>query len=109
MPTPLPEEEGIDDTPEAFVIFPPNGPGDNGYLDKVLSAVSRFSIEYPGKVRMMQTTEANTDSFGGSLLLPSIDFWAHAQNNNGACRLLWQMCQQTVSCGQTAKLYALRF
>ena len=74
VPAPLPEEEGIDDTPEFLVIFPPNGPGDNGYLDKVLSAVSRFSIEYPGKVRMLQTTEANTDSFGGSLLLPSIDY-----------------------------------
>ena len=74
VPTPLPEEEGIDDTPEFLVIFPPNGPGDNGYLDKVLSAVSRFSIEYPGRVRILQTTEANTDSLGGSLLLPSIDF-----------------------------------
>jgi hypothetical protein len=74
LPTPLPEEEGIDDTPEFLVIFPPNGPGDNGYLDKVLSAVSRFSIKYPGIVRIMQTSEFNTDSLGGSLLLPSIDY-----------------------------------
>jgi hypothetical protein len=74
VPTPLPEEEGIDDTPKFLVIFPPNGPGDNGYLDKVLSAVSRFSIKYPGIVRIMQTSEFNTDSLGGSLLLPSIDY-----------------------------------
>ena len=66
--TPLPEEEGIDDTPEFLVIFPPNGPGDNGYLDKVLSAVSRFSIEYPGRVRILQTTEANTELYGDYLL-----------------------------------------
>ena len=72
IPTPLPEEEGIDDTPEFLVIFPPNGPGDNGYLDKVLSAVSRFSIEYPGRVRILQTTEANTELYG-DLLLSMID------------------------------------
>ena len=68
VPAPFPEEEGIDDTPEFLVIFPPNGPGDNGYLDKVLSAVSRFSIEYPGRVRILQTTEANTELYGDYLL-----------------------------------------
>ena len=72
VPAPFPEEEGINDTPEFLVIFPPNGPGDNGYLDKVLSAVSRFSIEYPGIVRILQTTEANTELYG-DLLLSMID------------------------------------
>ena len=72
VPTPLPEEEGINEYPTIFVIFPPNGPGDNGYLDKVLSAVSRFSIEYPGRVRILRTTEANTELYG-DLLLSMID------------------------------------
>ena len=74
VPTPLPEEEGINEYPKILVIFPPNGPGDNGYLDKVLSAVSRFSIEHPGILRILQTTEENVDDFGAEYLLPSVDW-----------------------------------
>ena len=61
VPTPLPEEEGISDYPTILVLFPPNGPGDNGYLDKVMSAVAQFSIAHPGVVRIVQTTETNID------------------------------------------------
>ena len=72
VPTPLPEEEGINEYPTIFVIFPPNGPGDNGYLDKVLSAVALFSVAHPGTLRILQTTEANTELYG-DLLLSMID------------------------------------
>ena len=60
--------------PTVIVVFPPNGPGDNGYLDKILSAVARFSIGHPGTVRIVQTTEENVDDFGAEYLLPSIDW-----------------------------------
>lgn len=60
--------------PTVIVVFPPNGPGDNGYLDKILSAVARFSIGHPGAVRIVQTTEENVDDFGAEYLLPSIDW-----------------------------------
>ena len=73
VPTPLPEEEGINKYPTIFVIFPPNGPGDNGYLDKVMSAVSRFSIAHPGTLRILQTYEENVDDFGAEYLLSLVD------------------------------------
>ena len=73
VPTPLPEEEGISEFPHIMVFFPPNGPGDNGYLDKMMAAVARFSIAHPGILQIVQTTEANTDSLGGSMLLPLLD------------------------------------
>ena len=74
VPTPLPEEEGINEYPTIFVIFPPNGPGDNGYLDKVMSAVSRFSIAHPGTLRILQTYEENVNDFGAEYLLSLVDF-----------------------------------
>ena len=73
VPTPLPEEEGISDYPTILVLFPPNGPGDNGYLDKVMSAVAQFSIAHPGVVRIVQTTETNIDEYWGKYLLPMVD------------------------------------
>lgn len=73
VPTPLPEEEGISDYPTILVLFPPNGPGDNGYLDKVLSAVAQFSIAHPGLLRIVQTTETNIDEYWGEYLLPMVD------------------------------------
>ena len=69
-----PEEVGISDVPDVIVFFPPNGPGDNGYLDKVLSAVSRFSIEHPGKVRIVRTTEEYTDTLSADLLIPVVEW-----------------------------------
>ena len=73
VPTPLPEEEGINEYPTIFVIFPPNGPGDNGYLDKVLSAVAQFSVAHPGTLRILQTYEENVDDFGSEYLLSLVD------------------------------------
>ena len=73
VPTPLPEEEGINEYPTIFVIFPPNGPGDNGYLDKVLSAVAQFSVAHPGTLRILQTAEENIDDIGGEYLLSLVD------------------------------------
>lgn len=72
-PVPLPEEDPFSEIPSIMVFFPPNGPGDNGYLDKILGAAARFSTAHPGALRIFQTTEADIDSHGGSLLLPSLD------------------------------------
>ena len=69
-----PEEVGISDVPDVIVFFPPNGPGDNGYLDKVLGAVSSFSIEHPGKVRIVRTTEEYTDTLSADLLIPVVEW-----------------------------------
>ncbi len=69
-----PEDVGISDVPDVIVFFPPNGPGDNGYLDKVLSSVSRFSTEHPGTVRIVQMTEETIDYLGGDLLLTAVEW-----------------------------------
>lgn len=49
-PAPAAEEEGLAEHPAVFVILPPNGPGDNGYLDKMLSATMIYTIAHPGEV-----------------------------------------------------------
>ena len=55
-PAPLPEE-GYD-RPSVFIVLPPNGPGDNGYLDKVMSAASQYAISNPGEVGLLVTEDS---------------------------------------------------
>lgn len=37
---------------KVHIAFPANGPGDNGYMDKVMKAVMQFSLEHPETVRI---------------------------------------------------------
>lgn len=46
-------EEGLPEHPSINVVFSPNGPGDNGYLDKMLNAATVYSIAHPGAMRMI--------------------------------------------------------
>ena len=44
--------------PSVFIVLPPNGPGDNGYLDKVMSAASQYAISNPGEVGLLVTEDS---------------------------------------------------
>lgn len=47
--SPLSEEDHETAIPKIFFVFPYNGPGDNGYLDKILHAAAEYTIVHPGE------------------------------------------------------------
>lgn len=51
-------EEGLPEHPSINVVFSPNGPGDNGYLDKMLNAATVYSIAHPGAMRMIMPCDS---------------------------------------------------
>lgn len=67
---PLPEEEGLPENPSVYIIFPPNGPGDNGFLDKLMSATTEYAIEHPGEVRILLPE----DSLQAEIVLSVIEY-----------------------------------
>ena len=67
---PLPEEGGLPENPSVYIIFPPNGPGDNGFLDKLMSATTEYAIEHPGEVRILLPE----DSLQAEIVLSVIEY-----------------------------------
>ena len=67
---PLPEEGGLPENPSVYIIFPPNGPGDNGFLDKVMSATTEYAMAHPGEVRILLPE----DSLQATVMLATIEF-----------------------------------
>ena len=67
---PLPEEDGLPENPSVYIVFPPNGPGDNGFLDKILGAATEYAVAHPGEVRIILTE----DSMQTRYVLPAIDY-----------------------------------
>lgn len=66
---PLPQEGELPKSPGCFIVFPPNGPGDNGYLDKMLNAATIYTMAHPGMVYMIMPK----DSLEMSNILDKID------------------------------------
>lgn len=54
----IPEEDVIADHLTAYIVFPENGPGDNGYLDKVMNAVTKYSLAHPGEVYVLMPEDS---------------------------------------------------
>lgn len=66
------EEESVAYRTKVHIAFPVNGPGDNGYMDKVMKAVVQFSLEHPESVRIHMPA----DSANASALYLGIDIIA---------------------------------
>lgn len=50
--TPAGNEEEFEIRTKVHIVFPVNGPGDNGYMDKVMKAAMKFSLDHPDIVRI---------------------------------------------------------
>lgn len=66
------EEESMTYRTKVHIAFPANGPGDNGYMDKVMKAVMEFSLEHPETVRI----HIPGDSVDATVLYEGIDILA---------------------------------
>lgn len=56
------EEEGLPELPKVFVVFPPNGVGDNGYLDNVLNAATIYMTSNPGELYVVLPRDSSEAS-----------------------------------------------